>query len=515
MYLGSGVADDDGVVTVEGVIPDDLDAGEHSLALIDPETGFGFRQSVSLDAADAPVTCRDVRETRSETRVQQLVESSMSGRVGPLQRYRELGLLAFCEAIGRGPVNNRSGCVMIRKFAFVIVTFVSIVVGLCVPLTPAEAVIQTATLVPSPSPGPTTNALRSVSCLNASFCIAVGTTDEGVGSSPLVLKWDGVSWAQVASPNGGAGGLTLNSVSCVSSMSCTAVGQYYSDATSVGETLVTTWDGESWTRVTSPNVGPDNNFLRSVSCRSASSCVAVGEYRDAGVFKTLVLVWNGVLWAQAASPNHGVGRNELASVSCASATFCAAVGSYSENGQKTLVLVGDGVTWTEVPSPNPSAGMNQLDGVSCVSATWCVAVGYTWTGVITENLVLVWDGSAWERMSSPDSSTTENVLNAISCVSAVSCVAVGNYYDEFGSRTSVLSWDGSVWSVVSSPSPGTMENDLVSVSCVSEFLCNAVGNSESESVNDSLVLSLTGPESGPTTSATSASSDSFTPVFTG
>ena len=53
VYLGSGVADDDGVVTIEGVIPDDLDAGEHSLALIDPETGFGFRQSISLDAPDA------------------------------------------------------------------------------------------------------------------------------------------------------------------------------------------------------------------------------------------------------------------------------------------------------------------------------------------------------------------------------------------------------------------------------------------------------------------------------
>jgi LPXTG-motif cell wall-anchored protein len=54
VYLGSAIADDDGVVTIEGVIPDDLDAGEHSLALIDPETGFGFRQDVSLDTADAP-----------------------------------------------------------------------------------------------------------------------------------------------------------------------------------------------------------------------------------------------------------------------------------------------------------------------------------------------------------------------------------------------------------------------------------------------------------------------------
>jgi LPXTG-motif cell wall-anchored protein len=52
IFLGSGVADENGVVTIEGVIPDDLDAGEHSLALIDPETGDGFRQSVSLETAD-------------------------------------------------------------------------------------------------------------------------------------------------------------------------------------------------------------------------------------------------------------------------------------------------------------------------------------------------------------------------------------------------------------------------------------------------------------------------------
>ena len=53
VYLGSGIADADGVVTIEGEIPDDLDAGEHSLALIAPVSGIGFRQTVSLDAADA------------------------------------------------------------------------------------------------------------------------------------------------------------------------------------------------------------------------------------------------------------------------------------------------------------------------------------------------------------------------------------------------------------------------------------------------------------------------------
>lgn len=402
---------------------------------------------------------------------------------------------------------------MVRRSLLTIVAVLLVIVGCVVVSTSAGAVVDSAIIVSSPSPGPTTNYLSSVSCLNVSSCIAVGETDEGVGNAPLVLKWDGASWTQVASPDPGAG-WKLHSVSCVSSMSCTAVGRYFSDGFSRSETLATTWDGESWTRAITPNVGPEDNTLESVSCTSVSSCVAVGDYKDAGVLKTLVLVWNGVLWTQAESPNHGVGSNELDSVSCVTATFCAAVGTFREDGVRTLVLVGNGSTWTEVPSPNPSAGMNRLYGVSCVSATWCAAVGYTYTDDI-ENVVLVWDGSTWERVSSPNPSTTENVLNAVSCASADSCVAVGNYIDsEFVARASVLSWDGFVWSVVSSPSLGTVGDTLSSVSCASEFLCNAVGNSESGSVVDSLALLLTGPEPLPTTTTT-GSITPVVPVFTG
>ncbi len=247
---------------------------------------------------------------------------------------------------GHEAFRYHSGCLMVRRSLLTIVAVLLVVVGCVVVSTSAGAVVDSATIVSSPSPGPTTNYLSSVSCLNASFCIAVGTTDEGVGNSPLVLKWDGVSWAQVAGPDPGAG-WTLHSVSCVSPLSCTAVGYYFSENPEAPiETLISTWDGESWTRVTSPNLGPDDNYLRSVSCTSASSCVAVGDYKDAGVLKTLVLVWNGVLWIHAVSPNHGVGGNELDSVSCVTATFCAAVGTFREDGVKTLVLVGNGSTWT-------------------------------------------------------------------------------------------------------------------------------------------------------------------------
>jgi hypothetical protein len=147
---------------------------------------------------------------------------------------------------------------MVRKSAFAFVTFVSIVFGLCVPLTPAGAVIDAATLVSSPSPGPTADSLSSVSCLNASFCIAVGTTDEGVGNSPLVLKWDGESWTRVTSPNLGPDDNYLRSVSCVSEFLCNAVGN--SESESVNYAFVLSLTGPESGPTTSTTSAASDSF---------------------------------------------------------------------------------------------------------------------------------------------------------------------------------------------------------------------------------------------------------------
>jgi hypothetical protein len=77
----------------------------------------------------------------------------------------------------------------------------------------------------------------------------------------------------------------------VSASFCVATGDY--DNGSVDQTLIEVWDGAVWTLMTSPNVGGDDNRLRSVSCVSTSFCVATGDYKDGSANQTLVLSLTG------------------------------------------------------------------------------------------------------------------------------------------------------------------------------------------------------------------------------
>jgi hypothetical protein len=54
--IGTGVADQSGSVTVKGVIPKNLEIGEHTLALYSPANGFGFRQSFTVGRVSLPAT---------------------------------------------------------------------------------------------------------------------------------------------------------------------------------------------------------------------------------------------------------------------------------------------------------------------------------------------------------------------------------------------------------------------------------------------------------------------------
>jgi hypothetical protein len=54
------------------------------------------------------------------------------------------------------------------------------------------------------------------------------------------------------------------------------------------ETLIESWNGKTWSMVSSPNKG-EGGVLSEVTCTSSTSCVAVGAfYKDSTVTKTLV-----------------------------------------------------------------------------------------------------------------------------------------------------------------------------------------------------------------------------------
>jgi hypothetical protein len=99
--------------------------------------------------------------------------------------------------------------------------------------------------------------LSGVSCTRTTSCMTVGyysrSQFNGNGVFTLTERWNGVSWSVVTSPTAGAAVSTLDAVSCVQATSCVAVGSS-SPAQSGGyDTLVVRWDGTKWAKVPSPD----------------------------------------------------------------------------------------------------------------------------------------------------------------------------------------------------------------------------------------------------------------------
>ena len=107
------------------------------------------------------------------------------------------------------------------------------------------------------------------------------------------------------------------------------------------------------------------------------------------------------MWSIVSSPNAGTVDDQLFSVSCVSASECVAVGStFTGSAEETLVMVWDGSAWSIVSSPNPSTIDNALYSVACLGVSECVAVGYRFSDSATETLVVSLTGPV------PPSTTT-------------------------------------------------------------------------------------------------------------
>ena len=177
--------------------------------------------------------------------------------------------------------------------------------------------------------GSTMNDFNGVSCGSARSCVAVGTSD----SSLLAESWSGGGWTQMSIPNpSGSTGGYLGGVSCTAANSCTAAGDYFNG--SVEATLAEHWDGTSWAQQTTPNeTGATVNDLSDASCATASKCVVVGGmYKKKTGTTTFSEVSTGSSWAiKKVGAPAGSTESSLASVSCASASDCIAVGFWGNS----------------------------------------------------------------------------------------------------------------------------------------------------------------------------------------
>ncbi|HLK00620.1 MAG TPA: hypothetical protein VKU39_12025 [Streptosporangiaceae bacterium] len=265
----------------------------------------------------------------------------------------------------------------------------------------------------------------------------------------------------------------LNAVSCPSAASCTAVGEYFTGG-GAELTLAEHWNGSAWAIQSTPNpAGASLSLLRGVSCTSARACVAVGtEVTSGGRILPLAERWNGSSWSLIPPAPGG----PLAAVSCSSASACTAVGGLGS----PLAERWNGSTWAIQPIATLSgATATALNGVSCPSATSCLAVGHWVNGGHTLALAERWNGTSWFFELPPNRSSSFNDLSAVTCTTLTACVAVGTFADPITGQSKTLgefSSGTASWILTSTPSPGQTHSFLDSVSCATATSCTAIGD---------------------------------------
>lgn len=311
---------------------------------------------------------------------------------------------------------------------------------------------------------PGTAGVGALSCVSTSFCETVG-----IGGGDM---WNGSSWSAQTIPSpAGATFASLLGVSCRTATSCQAVGQYNDNSgTTFG--FGASWNGTSWSVLTTPDVARASfTSLGAVSCAAVAACEAVGRF-FLGTDNPVALAesWNGTSWsAQRAVTPPGAAANVLNAVSCTSVAFCEAVGSHQDRSRLASVALAErwnGARWTIQRAANPANTTNGLrmilNGVSCVSARFCEAVGSS--SAAGGGGAEVWNGTSWALQAVPAGN-----LTSVSCVTAHFCVAAGG-------DGHVDLWNGTSWSARATAAGFT---SLGSVSCASPRFCEAVGSGPS------------------------------------
>ena len=209
--------------------------------------------------------------------------------------------------------------------------------------------------------------LAGVDC-SGSTCQVVGSADDYQTGLVAETTNDGATWASETIPSGI---LRLSAISCTTDSLCTTVGES-TDGNSV-VALGTTSAGSMWSAETLP---PTIDTFSGISCPTSMECFAVGSTYapndPTGTYGVILTTSDGgTQWNPLVSAGAGV---FLDSISCGSASDCVAVGTANSYSVGVILVTTDGgATWTRSTSPSEAT---ELFGVSCPTVDSCIAVGY-------------------------------------------------------------------------------------------------------------------------------------------
>jgi DNA-binding beta-propeller fold protein YncE len=286
----------------------------------------------------------------------------------------------------------------------------------------------------TPTGAKRTSLYGGVSCASATACTAVGYYESTASVYfALIESWNGTEWKIQSTPEPtGTRDSLLARVSCTSSTACTAVG-WYENSSGVELPWADRWNGTEWSLQSAPApTGAKASYPYGVSCVSSTACTLVGYYLNSSSAHVLFAEgWNGTEWKTQSPPApSGAKSSALRSVSCPSATVCIASGSYenSAGGYVSLAEGWNGTQWSIQTTPDPAgAKQSPLNGVSCATTEACTAVGdYESSSDVYWSLVEHWNGIEWLIQTTPSGEHEGSILEAVSCPSRTACAAVGD-----------------------------------------------------------------------------------------
>jgi hypothetical protein len=204
--------------------------------------------------------------------------------------------------------------------------------------------------------------------------------------------------------------------------------------------------------------------LGSISCATATSCVAVGAQagqiaESATYVEENAGVWgNSVIISNPKSPSNP--SEYLSSVSCVAPTDCVAAGNWVDkagNGFSETYTEAGGEWGDAVDIPQPSNLNNPFaDGISCVATVnSCTIVGALLdnNGALHAATAQMTNGK-WGQLAVagiPFGAIPDHELLAVSCTAGVECTSVG-YYNT-GGATAGTEAMGATWVTGSPPGP--------------------------------------------------------------
>ncbi len=365
-----------------------------------------------------------------------------------------------------------------------------------------------------------------LTCPTAATCYVEGdssTSPSGPADmNSFYVSTDGArTWTVLPVP---AGVTFTSALSCASATDCAAGGLYYGHQPVY---LSTASGGHSWTvRPLSATVGQIINL----DCVTATTCRGLASASGKPMSPGFTMLFSGMHFVVTSDGGRRFtvvpfpGGESMQSVSCPTASHCVAVGLHSKvdprNGPDLdhgVLLTSDngGLTWHRRAWPN-GYGPSVFPDVTCVDASHCAMIGFVErNGTVTDQLggvmsgkdaiqytVIAFssDGGATWAASTLPHTIPYPMMDALTCPTTRTCYAagsdliaqrIGNTYNAGSSVVAITNNAGRTWQrvtfAVPAKVPGGMQGDsfmdIGQIQCPQPDACVAIGVSDQGSTS--------------------------------